>query len=139
MKSSTRYSIGAVLAAVALGGGLSGCTPPEAVPSAAPEACEGIAMMLTTDDPLPHAGQTVSVSITPAGCDVDEHVAGEVIVRTADGDTSTGARLEIGSTTVSVDLPPHLTGTAMLMLVPDRDCESVADCHYPYADLRIRP
>ncbi len=98
--------------------------------------------MLTSDDVLPHAGQAVSVALTPAGCAVDDEWAGELIVRTDDGDARTGSRLEVGESTVSVDLPPHVTGAAMLMLMPDDDCEPVAataDCHFPYVEVRIHP
>lgn len=98
--------------------------------------------MLTTDDARLHAGEAVAVSIAPAGCAVDEQWAGEVIVRSTGGDTPTGTRFEIGETTVSVDLPPNLSGEAMLMLMPDRDCEgagATADCHYPFAEVDILP
>jgi hypothetical protein len=98
--------------------------------------------MLTSDDARPHAGQAVSVSLAPAGCTVDDEWAGELIVRTGEGDTRTGSRLEAGESTVPVDLPPHVTGAAMLMLMPDDDCEPVAataDCHFPYVEIRIRP
>lgn len=98
--------------------------------------------MLTSDDVHPLAGQAVFVALTPAGCAVGDEWAGELIVRTDEGDTRTGARLEVGETTVSVDLPPHVTGAAMLMLMPDDDCEPVAataDCHFPYVEIRIRP
>lgn len=98
--------------------------------------------MLTIDSASPRAGQTVSVSVDPAECSIDEQWAGELIVRTADGDTTTGSRLEIGATSVSVDLPPGLTGPAMLMLAPDQNCEqagATGDCHYPSVEIQIRP
>lgn len=97
--------------------------------------------MLTTDDPRPHAGDEVAVSIVPSDCPVDEQWAGEVVVRSADGDTTTGTRFEIGETTVSVDLPMGVSGAARLMLVPDLDCEGggTTDCHYPSAEIEILP
>ncbi len=98
--------------------------------------------MLTTDDPRPHAGDTVAVSIAPSGCLVDDQWAGELMVRTAGGDTTTGTRFETGETTVSVALPARVSGAAMLILVPDLDCEgggATADCHYPYAEIEILP
>lgn len=136
-----------LLAALLLGAGLAGCAAPEAsepksTVSAPASACEDIGLMLTADDPRPHAGDAVAVSIAPSGCPVDEQWTGELVVRTAVGDTPTGTRFEIGETTVSVDLPSSVSGAAMLMLVPDRDCEAVAataDCHYPSAEIEILP
>ncbi|MFJ4997972.1 hypothetical protein ACIP5T_07455 [Microbacterium sp. NPDC088619] len=156
-----RHPSPAVLVALMLSAGLAGCSPQAAAPDtphdptsdarstgigasappAASRACEGLALMLTIDSASPRSGQTVSVSVDPAECRIDEQWAGELIVRTADGDTSTGSRLEIGATSVSVDLPPDLTGPALLMLAPDQDCEqagATGDCHYPFAEIEIR-
>lgn len=151
-----RNPLRALLVALLLGAGLAGCSPQGIGPqnqdtatSGAPisplpasRACEGVAMMLTIDSASPRAGETVSVSTDPAECSIDEQWAGEVIVRTSDGDTRTGSRLEIGATAVSVDLPPGLTGPALVMLAPDQDCEQTGapgDCHYPYVEIQIGP
>lgn len=134
-----RHPIRALLVAVMLSAGLAGCS---SAPPPASRACEGLGLMLTIDSASPRAGQTVSTSVDPAECSIDEQWAGELILRTADGDTATGSRLEIGATTVSVDLPPDLTGPALLMLTPDQDCEragATGDCHYPYVEIQIRP
>lgn len=146
MRISVSHAVPTLLVTgLLLGTGLVGCAPsgapaPDAPPAAS--ACEEVATMLTTDDARPRAGDEMDVSIAPVDCPVDEQWAGELIVRTADGDTTTGTRFEIGETTVSVDLPPSLSGAAMLMLVPDRDCEGVgmtADCHHPFVEVEILP
>lgn len=151
-----RHTVRTLLVGLLLSAGLTGCSPQGIEPqnqdtttSGAPisplpasRACEGVAMMLTVDSASPRAGETVSVSADPAGCSIDEQWAGEVIVRTSGGDVRTGSRLEIGATTVSVDLPPGLTGPALVMLAPDQDCEQTGapgDCHYPYMEIQIRP
>ena len=63
------------------------------------------------------------------------------MVRLGSGDTLTGTRIEVGSTQpVVVTIPSGLTGDGYIMLVPDRDCEDAlrtADCHYPFAEIRI--
>jgi len=63
------------------------------------------------------------------------------MLRLGSGDTLTGTRIEVGSTQpVVVTIPSGLTGDGYIMLVPDRDCEDVlrtADCHYPFAEIRI--
>lgn len=148
--------------ALLLSTGLAGCSPQTAggpsqhgtssdapgtetgenAPSASSRACEESVILLTVDSPSPRAGQTVTVSVDPAGCSIDEQWAGELIVRTSGGDTTTGSRLEIGAASVSVDLPPDLTGPALLMLAPDQDCEqagATGDCHYPYVEVQIGP
>jgi hypothetical protein len=157
-----RHPIRTLLVALLLSAGLAGCSP-QAIgpqrqhdttsdapgtetgaggPFAASRACEGVAMMLTIDSASPRAGQTVSASVEPADCSIDEQWAGELVVRTSVGDTRTGSRLEIGATTVSVDLSPDLAGPVLLMLAPDLDCEqagATGDCHYPYVEVQIRP
>lgn len=150
MRTLLHHSVPALLTTVlVLGVGLTGCTSPGAAAPAttapatsAASACEGVVTMLTTDDPRPHAGDAVAVSITPSDCPVDEQWAGEVVVRTDGSDTPTGTRFEIGETTVSVDLPVGVSGAAKLMLVPDLNCEgggATADCHYPSAEIEILP
>lgn len=164
MRNSTLHPIRTLLVAVLLSVGLAGCSPQAITPGtqhdptsdasstesgelattppATSRACEGLALMLTIDPASPRAGHTVSVSVDPAECPIDEQWAGELIVRTGDGDTSTGSRLETGATTVSVELPPDITGPALLMLAPDLDCEqagATGDCHYPFVEIQIRP
>lgn len=159
-----RRAVRAMLAATIVSVGLAGCSPYSGgtqpandattdrmtadtgsvsdTPRPMPRGCDGVAVMLAVDPLSAKAGQTVSVSVDPAECVVDELWAGELIVRSPAGDTRTGSRLEVGATSVSVDLPPDLIGTPMLMLVPDLDCErsgATGDCHYPYAEIEIRP
>ncbi|MGH8955256.1 MAG: hypothetical protein ACRDVF_09595 [Microbacterium sp.] len=162
MKNSMRRAVRILVAATTLSVGLTGCSPSSGgtqpandastaettlgagsvsdAPRASPLSCDGAAVMLTVDPLSATAGQTVSVSVHPPEC-LDELWAGEVIIRSPEGDLRTCSRLDVGATSVSVEVPPDLTGTPMLMLVPDLDCErsgATGDCHYPYAEIEIR-
>ena len=147
MKNSMWRAVRILVAATTLSVGLTGCSSSSGgtqpandastaettlgagsvsdAPRASPLSCDGVAVMLTVDPLSATAGQTVSVSVHPPEC-LDELWAGEVIIRSPEGDLRTGSRLEVGATSVSVEVPPDLTGTPMLMLVPDLDCYSVS-------------
>lgn len=104
-------------------------------------ACDHISLMLNVTPLDVVAGETVTVTTTPAHCPVTDVWAGEVIVRLGNGDTPTGSRIEVDSTLpVTVTIPATLAGDGYLMLVPDQDCGDVtraADCHYPFAEITI--
>ena len=112
---------------------------PEAL--AAGSDCGQISLMLRVTPSPATAGDAVTVTTTPEHCPITDAWAGEVIVRLGTGDTPTGARIEKGSAQpVVVTVPSGLTGNGYIMLVPDRDCADVlttADCHYPFAEIRI--
>jgi hypothetical protein len=103
--------------------------------------CEFIPLMLRATASTVTAGDTVSVTTTPAHCPITDALAGEVVLRFGSGDTPTGIRMEAGSTEpVVVTVPPGLTGDGYIMLVPDQDCEDTigtADCFYPFATVTI--
>ena len=103
--------------------------------------CEQTPLMLQVTPFTSTAGETVTVSTTPAHCLVTDEWEGEVMVRLGSGDTLTGTRIEVGSTQpVVVTIPSGLTGDGYIMLVPDTNCEDArwtADCHYPFAEIRI--
>ena len=103
--------------------------------------CEFIPLMLRATASTVTAGETVSVTTTPAHCPITDALAGEVVLRFGSGDTPTGIRMEAGSTEpVVVTVPPGLTGDGYIMLVPDQDCEDTigtADCFYPFATVTI--
>ena len=103
--------------------------------------CEFIPLMLRASASTVTAGETVSVTTTPAHCPITDALAGEVVLRFGTGDTPTGIRMAAGSTEpVVVTVPPGLTGDGYIMLVPDRVCEDTlgtADCFYPFATVTV--
>jgi len=101
-------------------------------------ACEHTSLMLHITPFTSTAGETVAVTTTPEHCLVTDVWEGEVIVRLDSGDTPTGSRIERGSAQpVIVTIPSGLAGDGYIMLDPDQDCEPTADCHYPFAEIRI--
>lgn len=128
--------------------GLPGCTasptiptPPAASTGEAPpsdSACEHTLLTLQATPSSAEAGETVTVKTTPERCPVTHVWEGELIVRLDSRDTPTGSRIETGSTQpIVVTIPSGLTGDGYIMLDPDRDCEPIADCYFPFANIRI--
>jgi hypothetical protein len=145
----------AVVAALAV----SGCTPapvPSAVPASSSPAtaqnsesprrtaCETTALTLTVTPTNPSAGETVHVATAPEHCLVSAEWEGRVIVRQENApvdtnpDTPTGTRIETGtSQPVAVKIPGGLEGDVFIMLEPDRSCEDLGDCYFPFAEITI--
>jgi hypothetical protein len=103
--------------------------------------CKFISLMLSAAPSTATAGETVSVTTTPAHCPITDELAGEVVLRFGTGDTPTGIRMDPGTTQpVAVTVPSELAGDGYIMLVPDQDCADgtqTADCFYPFATVTV--
>ena len=103
--------------------------------------CEFISLMLRAAPSTATAGETVSVTTTPAHCPITDELAGEVVLRFGTGDTPTGIRMDPGTAQpVAVTVPSELSGDGYIMLVPDQDCADktqTADCFYPFATVTV--
>jgi hypothetical protein len=109
-------------------------------PEASAEECPDVALLLAADDLTPRAGATITVTVEPDGCAIDERWAGEIIVTIPSGKgTRTGVRMEAGATEAALALPDDIVGEAVIMLVADEDCADTADCHLPYVEIDIQP